>query len=129
MGDFEKTVCLVCNSNNCLPYSTKGQFGIPTNVVICRDCGFSYLNPRWTKERYHTFYTKEYDTYYRPEVISKNYKYDSAKSIKDIIVRGEGIVDFKKEGLSEDERKDAERIMEGKETHSYKKLQTLLSSK
>jgi len=100
MDDFEKTNCLVCNSTEYFPYSYKGQFNLTTNVVICKNCGFSYLNPRWTKERYHTFYTKEYDTYYRPEVISKNYKYDASKSIKDIIIRGEGIVDFNTPGLN-----------------------------
>ncbi len=99
MPEFEKTNCLVCSSNDHYAYSQKGQFGLPTHVVICKTCGFSYLTPRWTKERYHTFYTKEYDTYYRPEVISKNYKYDSAKSIKDIIARGENLVNFKTEGI------------------------------
>jgi len=100
MHDFEETSCLVCDSTEYLKYSSKGQFRLTTNVVICKNCGFSYLNPRWTKERYHTFYTKEYDTYYRPEVINKNYKYDSAKSVKDIITRGEGIVDFRNPGLN-----------------------------
>lgn len=100
MKEFETSICLVCTSNQYFPYSSKGQFGIETNVVICKNCGFSYLNPRWTKERYHHFYTKEYDTYYRPEVIGKNYHYDSATSIKAIIRRSEGIVDFTKGNLN-----------------------------
>ena len=100
MSGFEKTACLVCEADDYLPYSTKGQFGLPCNVVICKNCGFSYLNPRWTKERYHTFYSKEYDTYYRPEVLKKNYKTDPYKAIKDIISRADSIFDFKKENIS-----------------------------
>jgi 2-polyprenyl-3-methyl-5-hydroxy-6-metoxy-1,4-benzoquinol methylase len=100
MSDFEETNCLVCKSSDYLPYSTKGQFGIISNVVICKSCGFSYLNPRWTKERYHHFYTKEYDSYYRPEIIKKDYVYDSAAGIKNVIRRAEGLIDFQKEGLN-----------------------------
>ena len=100
MSDFEKTNCLVCSSDDYFPYSTKGQFGIETNVVICKNCGFSYLNPRWTKARYHTFYTKEYDTYYRPEVIGTNYKYDPYRTIKGIVSRSNGVFDFKTENLA-----------------------------
>ena len=100
MSDFEKTNCLVCSSNDFIPYSTKGQFGITTNVVICKNCGFSYLNPRWTKERYHAFYTKEYDTYYRPEVIGKKYKYDPYTTIKGIVARSKGIFSFDESNLN-----------------------------
>ncbi|MGZ3867025.1 MAG: class I SAM-dependent methyltransferase [Bacteroidia bacterium] len=100
MSEFENTNCLVCLSNDYLPYSSKGQFGIETNVVICKNCGFSYLNPRWNKQRYNYFYTKEYDTYYRPEVIKSNYKYDSASGIKTIVSRSAGIINFKKDNLS-----------------------------
>jgi 2-polyprenyl-3-methyl-5-hydroxy-6-metoxy-1,4-benzoquinol methylase len=100
MSDFEKTNCLVCSSTEYLPYSKKGQFAIETNVVICKNCGFSYLNPRWTKERYHTFYTKEYDLYYRPEVMGTNYQYDPYRAIKEIISRSKAIINFETDGLT-----------------------------
>lgn len=100
MSEFENTNCLICSSDVPFSYSNKGQFNIPVNVVICKNCGFSYLNPRWDKKRYNYFYTKEYDTYYRPEVIKSNYKYDSASGIKTIIGRSAGIIDFKKDNLN-----------------------------
>jgi SAM-dependent methyltransferase len=32
----------------------------PERIVICRECGLIYLNPRWTVDRYREFYQKEY---------------------------------------------------------------------
>jgi SAM-dependent methyltransferase len=87
MRTSETTPCLVCGANNYEIYSKKGQFGLPVPVVICKDCGFSYLNPRWTKERYDEFYRKEYDHYYRPEVIGQNDERHRYQSIKHIISR------------------------------------------
>ncbi len=82
--DFESTNCLVCAANDFETISKKGQFGLPSHVVICKKCGFSYLNPRWTKKRYDHFYTVEYDRYYRPEVLTQNdenYRYKPVQSI------------------------------------------------
>src|ERR1700756_1042596 len=87
MSEFEKANCFLCSSNEYLPYSTKGQFGITSNVVICKNCGFSYLNPRWTKERYHTYYTKEYQTFYEKQ-------YQPFKTIKAIVTRSKDVLDF-----------------------------------
>lgn len=84
---YETTSCLVCNDNNSSLYSKKGQFGLPTHVVICKSCGFSYLNPRWTKERYDEFYRNEYDKFYRPEVINANDERYRYKSIEVILNR------------------------------------------
>lgn len=86
-NQFEKVNCAICKTDSTLHYSSKGQFGIQTNVVICKNCGFTYLNPRWTKDRYNHFYTVEYDNYYRPEVKNLKYKYDVYSPIKTIIAR------------------------------------------
>ncbi len=66
------TTCLLCGADETSKVVDKGQFDLPTHVVVCKTCGFSYLNPRWTKERYDRFYATEYDRYYRPEVLSQN---------------------------------------------------------
>jgi 2-polyprenyl-3-methyl-5-hydroxy-6-metoxy-1,4-benzoquinol methylase len=86
MNEFENVNCLVCGENNYHNYSDKGQFNLPTHVVICKHCGFSYLNPRWSNERYNAFYKNEYDDYYRPEVKSK-YTYDVYLPIKNNLKR------------------------------------------
>lgn len=68
---FETVNCNLCGSNNYKIISTKGKFGLPTNVVLCKECGLGYLNPRWNSESYIQFYRNEYDKYYRP-VLLKN---------------------------------------------------------
>jgi Methionine biosynthesis protein MetW. len=71
---FESVDCIVCGENDLQKISEKGQFDIPTNVCICKNCGLSFLSPRWTEEKYLDFYRNDYDRLYRPNVISKNYK-------------------------------------------------------
>ncbi len=81
---FTKSLCPLCGGSDHRAVSTTGQFGIPAHVVVCVGCGSSFLNPRWTKERYDRFYSSEYDTYYRPEVVSQNddrYKFVPASQI------------------------------------------------
>lgn len=88
--EFESTDCIFCKGKEQFHYSEKGQFGLPTYVVICKGCGFSFLNPRWNKQRYNHFYTVEYDDYYRPESKTDNPKIDKYASIKIILARFKG---------------------------------------
>ncbi len=66
--EFEKVNCVVCGTYNEDQLCTHGQFGLDANVVICKNCGLSYLNPRWTKEKLWDFYVNDYDKYYRPNM-------------------------------------------------------------
>ena len=63
-NNFEKVNCALCGSDNTIDVTKKGQFGIPTHVSICKNCGLMYLSPRWTNERYTQFYIHEYEKYY-----------------------------------------------------------------
>ncbi len=74
--EFETTDCIVCGVDDTDKISEYGQFGLPAHVVICRQCGLTYLNPRWNKARLTKFYEQEYDSYYRPSMSS-----DSEKSL------------------------------------------------
>jgi 2-polyprenyl-3-methyl-5-hydroxy-6-metoxy-1,4-benzoquinol methylase len=69
--EFEKIVCNVCESDNYSKISSRGQFGFPINVVLCKKCSLMYLNPRWNEESYIYFYMNEYDKYYRPKIREK----------------------------------------------------------
>jgi len=70
MSDFVSIECSICGNDDTQLISKKGQFGLPVNVVICKCCGLSYLNPRWPKEKYMDFYKNEYDRFYRPEILN-----------------------------------------------------------
>ncbi len=62
---YEPVDCVLCGKSETRLIARKGQFGWPTYVSICTNCGLVFLNPRWTKEDYNTFYATEYDQYYR----------------------------------------------------------------
>lgn len=82
--EFEPSDCAICRCATSKLVVSKAQFGLPCSVVVCDRCGFSFLSPRWTKDRYDHFYTKEYDRYYRPEVLSQNddrYKFNPIKQV------------------------------------------------
>lgn len=64
---FETVNCNLCNSNEYEEISNKGKFGLPIHVVLCKNCGLGYLNPRWDRGSYLHFYQHEYDKYYRPK--------------------------------------------------------------
>jgi len=66
--EFETINCDLCGSNDYEEVSQKGKFGLPTNVVLCKNCGLGYLNPRWNRKSYLHFYQYEYDKYYRPKL-------------------------------------------------------------
>lgn len=83
-------VCNICGSSEYELISKRGHLGLPVNVVICKKCGLTYLNPRWSKKRYQHFYEQEYDRYYRPNLkdnlpakeTSTNTIYDRLFSLK-----------------------------------------------
>lgn len=70
--NYEKVKCAVCKNDNTFPLSNKGQFDLPVNVVLCKDCGLGYLNPRWDNQSYMNFYATDYDKYYRVPVKNDN---------------------------------------------------------
>lgn len=60
--------CPLCGNSSPVEIVQKGQFGLDCCVSICPNDGLVYLNPRWSKERYHHFYQHEYDHFYRSPV-------------------------------------------------------------
>ncbi|MCZ8539200.1 methyltransferase domain-containing protein [Psychrobacillus psychrodurans] len=60
----EDTNCSICNSNRYSIIADKVQFEMPYRTVICRECGFIYLNPIPVKKELNNFYTYEYKKYY-----------------------------------------------------------------
>ncbi|MAK78221.1 MAG: hypothetical protein CL992_03000 [Euryarchaeota archaeon] len=82
--ELETVSCVICGSDDYKTLYTSGKFDLKMNLSVCQNCGLSYLNPRWTKDRYMYFYTHEYDTYYRSEVHgneSEEHKYATVKIV------------------------------------------------
>ena len=86
---YEKINCNICEKDDTVLLSKTGQFGLPTNVVICRNCGLSYLNPRWTKSTYLDFYTNHYDKYYRPNIKNIRVKKEEINPIYERLLKAE----------------------------------------
>jgi len=63
--EYEEIACALCGASDTELLAEKGQFGWPTYVSVCKQCGLVYLNPRWTKDGYQAFYANEYDNFYR----------------------------------------------------------------
>lgn len=87
--NLEEIPCPLCGEKKSRLLTTKGKFGLPTNVSICENDGFVYLTPRWTQERYLRFYAEEYDNYHRPRIFSEETEERKFGSIRNIISRVE----------------------------------------
>ena len=65
-AEFENTNCIICGADETdLIYKGKGENGFKVNECICKQCGFVYLNPRWSEDTYFKFYQTIYDKYWR----------------------------------------------------------------
>lgn len=90
--------CLLCDSDEYEILANKVQFNMPYRTVICKNCGFIYLNPAPQKEELDKFYINEYEKYYGVPVSFGQVNF---------IERGHEIHDFLIENV-----KTAERIVE-----------------
>jgi 2-polyprenyl-3-methyl-5-hydroxy-6-metoxy-1,4-benzoquinol methylase len=76
--------CVICQSDDYETLFKEGKDGVPINFSICKSCGLTYLNPRWTKEAYSKYYANEYDGVYRSDVLKPEIdsgKYTTAKQM------------------------------------------------
>lgn len=65
---LEVIPCAICREvTPTRELASVGMFGWPTHVSICKQCGLVYLSPRWTRERYNQYYTKEYEGDFRED--------------------------------------------------------------
>lgn len=82
--------CSICKSIENELLSQKVQFNMPYSIVICKKCGFVYMNPVPKKEELNNFYKYEYSKYYGKPVShnDENYKkrgHEIYEFTKDII--------------------------------------------
>lgn len=93
---IESIFCPICQKNELLEISEKGQFGHSCHVKICKNDGMVFLSPRWKKEKYDSFYESEFDKYYRPHVFDEEkYSDKKYKRIIEIFKRIDDHINFK----------------------------------
>ena len=56
----ESVNCAICNQKNDKILAKRVRPGIDQYVVICKNDGLVYLNPRWNQEQYNKYYTEGY---------------------------------------------------------------------
>ena len=56
---FEKILCLNCGSANHKILFTNDRYGLNIKMVLCKKCGFMFLNPRMTQNTADFFYNSD----------------------------------------------------------------------
>ncbi len=56
---FEKILCLNCGSANHKILFTNDRYGLNVKMVLCKKCGFMFLNPRMTQNSADFFYKSD----------------------------------------------------------------------
>lgn len=64
---YENPACM-CGALRFIPLAEHDRFGLPCNVVRCRNCGLVQTNPRLTADSYRQFYEQEYRRLYSTSV-------------------------------------------------------------
>ncbi|MBD3211022.1 MAG: methyltransferase domain-containing protein [Candidatus Lokiarchaeota archaeon] len=58
--NFEKCPCSACSSDNFKSLSHKDRYGLPFQLVICKECGLIQNNPRIKEKSYNDYYNSHY---------------------------------------------------------------------
>jgi SAM-dependent methyltransferase len=58
--EMEAVPCALCAASSFTALSAKDRYGLPMDVVACRQCGLVQTNPRMTADSYASFYDNEY---------------------------------------------------------------------
>jgi len=59
----EEVPCF-CGATESYPIVSRDRYGIPHQMVLCKECSLIYANPRMTKASYERFYNEEYRAIY-----------------------------------------------------------------
>lgn len=64
-NNIETIKCIICGNDNTETIKKGIDNQEFVNLVICKNCGLAYLNPRWNKQTYSDYYKSKYDEKYR----------------------------------------------------------------
>lgn len=87
--------CILCKSDNKFIVSHRGRDASPLRVVICKNCGLIYLNPRYSKEELQEMYREgAYAAKYRDSKGGKRINGVSERYVNNQIKKGRKIFNF-----------------------------------
>lgn len=79
--------CVICGADSTELIANVCRYNVVANNVICKKCGFVYINPRLTPEELKGYYEKEYRLQYK--VVNLNsYKHLLFKKVKAQLLSG-----------------------------------------
>ena len=87
LGEFKfiDMNCICCNKRNEKTLFVNDRYGIRQKTVMCKNCGFVYLNPRADSNSLTKFYESDlYRDIYHPSA-NYDYKWNQKSMIKSII--------------------------------------------
>jgi len=71
--------CPICNSTQVIYKISLGNKVFPVNISICKECGFVFQNPRFTRSEWNNYYLTDYDEFHRP--IANDAKVDNSADL------------------------------------------------
>lgn len=82
---MEYTKCAICGSDRPRPFLELSEKEQDFRIVICAECGFVYLNPRFTEEERSKYYTEfYYDFRFRTPFFRFAHRFHTLRRIREI---------------------------------------------
>ena len=78
--DYEKINCQCCFSTEKIKLSEKDCFGFDHNVVLCSNCGLTYVSPRYNERFTNNFYENHYFKIYKFNSINEFDRFEQQKN-------------------------------------------------
>lgn len=97
----EAVACDLCGSRDFEPVAEQDRYGMGISTVLCRRCGFVFLNPRPTREAMVRFYRDHYRQYYFGHPDPRDPKYLESEYRTTALARGRWLLDFVKPAVAE----------------------------
>ena len=77
--DYEQINCPCCDSTDKIKLSEKDAFGFDHNVVLCSNCGLTYVSPRYNEKFTKNFYENHYFKIYKFNSINEFDRFEQGK--------------------------------------------------
>ncbi len=85
-GEYKtEAVDCFCGSKEYIPITEMDRYGFDYQLVLCRNCGLLYANPRMTENTFREFYENEYRHIYDTKVETPEYCFENQRKWGDVL--------------------------------------------